>query len=116
MLRHNSTHFMWRYETNMYGGNEQWAEPEEAIKVGETVGEELVARFIHLDRDLDDSPQVGKCAHKVLDAALHVVNYAALPTERRANILHGVINALVNNDTLGGEAEWANKEETPVVD
>lgn len=107
MLRANTTSFLWRYEKSMFGGNTQWAIPEEAIKVGEAVGEELIGRFVHLDKDLGDSPQVGKCAHEVLDAALGVVNYAALPTERRANILRGIINALESCDALGGEPEWA---------
>ncbi len=117
MLRGNSTHFLGKYENHMYGGNELWADPEEAVKVGETVGEELVGRFEHLNREIyqSDSPQVGPCAHKVLDAALKVVDYAALPTERRANILRGVINALVSTGALGGEPEWAQRDESAVV-
>jgi hypothetical protein len=111
MLTNDGTKFLWKYETNMYGGNTQWANPEEATKVGETVGEELIGRFEDLDRNKsEDSPAVCPSAHKVLEAALEVVNYAALPTERRANILHGVINALASNGVLGGEPEWASQE------
>ena len=117
MLRGNSTQFLWKYETNMYGGNEQWADPEEAVKVGETIGEELVGRHEHLNKDLyeRDSPQVGPCAHKVLDDALKVVDYAALPRERRANILRGVINALETTGALGGEPEYAQTPGEPVT-
>ena len=108
MLRGNSKRFLERYETYMYGGNALWAEPEEATGVGEIVGDELFARHNRLDRDRDeDSVAVHKAAHRVLTDALDVVNYAAPSTERRANILHGVINALVSNGALGGEREWA---------
>lgn len=105
MLRSGDTRFLWKYETKMFGGNRQWADPEEALKVGETVGEELIGRFE--DGDTHNSPSVHRRAHEVLDAALSVVDYAALPTERRANILRGVINALESNGELGGEPEWA---------
>ena len=110
MLRDDgSTRFLREYETRMFGGNRQWADPDEAVKVGETVGEELVGRHEHLNGAVyeQDSPQVGPCAHKVLEDALKVVDYAALPTERRANILHGVINALAATGALGGKPEWA---------
>ena len=110
MLRENSNHFLWKYEKNMYGGNRQWADSEEAVVIGETVGEELIGRF-DVGHVVEDSPEVHQRAHEVLDAALEVVNYAALPTERRANILHGVINALASNGELGGEPEWAKATE-----
>jgi hypothetical protein len=108
MLRDGGTQFLGKYETHMFRGNQQWADAKEAIKVGEAVGEELVGRHEHLNGKLyqQDSPEVGPCAHAVLDEALEVVNYAALPTARRANILHGVINALENTGALGGEPEW----------
>ena len=112
MLRHNDTHFLSRYETNMHGGNNQWADPAEAVRVGEQVGDELVARFEHTDPDLGDSPGVRDSAHEVLNAALDVVNYAALPRERRANILRGVINSLEASGALGGEPEWVDAEDT----
>ncbi len=118
MLRgEGSTKFLGMYEAHMFGGNKQWADPEEAVKVGETVGEELVGRYEHLNRTIyeQDSPQVGPCAHKVLEDALKVVDYAALPTERRANILHGVINALEATGALGGEHEWATRTDSAVV-
>jgi hypothetical protein len=118
MLRgEGSTQFLWKYETHMFGGNEQWADPEEAVKVGETVGEELVGRYEHLNRGVyeADSPQVGPCAQKVMEDALKVVDYAALPTERRANILHGVIKALAATGALGGEPEWATDVESTVA-
>jgi hypothetical protein len=110
MLSNDGNHFLWRYETGMYGGNGQWASPEEAVKVGEVVGEELIGRY-DAGHIAEDSPQVHRRAHQVLDAALEVVNYAALPTERRANILHGVINALASNGELGGEPEWVKATE-----
>ncbi len=108
MLRSDSNRFLATYENRTYGGNSQWAVPEEAVKVGEAVGEELYARFADSDIDTPhDSPRVRDSALKVLDAALSVVNYAGLPTERRANILRGVINSLEKAGALGGEPEWA---------
>lgn len=91
----------------MFSGNRLWADPIEAVKVGETVGEELFARFDTTKPDMGDSPQVHKSAHEVLEAALSTVDYAALPTERRANILRGIINTLEKCGALGGEPEWA---------
>lgn len=99
----------------MYGGNDQWADPKEATRVGEIVGEELIARFEELDKDMDEGPQVRRSAHAILATALEVVDYAALPTERRANILRGVVNSLEACGVLGGEPEWAGKTEgTPM--
>lgn len=111
MLRNNSYRFLWDYEENMFGGNRQWADPQEAVAVGETVGEELISRIDAGHVVEDDSLEVHQRAHKVLEAALEVVDYAALPTERRANILHGVINALASNGELGGEPEWVKATE-----
>ncbi len=108
MLREDDKRgFVWEYESWAFGGNRQWAEPEEAISVGERVGEELFDRFVGEDRDYGDSPEVRDSAHRVLDTALEVVDYAALPTERRANILRGVINTLESTGALGGRPEWA---------
>lgn len=118
MLRGDSTRFLAKYETNMFGGNTQWADPDEAIKVGEAVGEELVGRHDHLNHEIyqQESLEVGPCAHKVLDEALSVVDYAALSTERRANILRGVINSLETTGALGGRPEWAEApNEAPVA-
>lgn len=110
MLKNNSTRLLGRYERNMFGGNTQWADPEEALRAGEIIGEELVARFENLNGDVGDSPKVRACASKVLEAACEVIDYAALPTERRVNLLHGVVNALGECGMLGGKPEWAEAE------
>jgi len=107
MLRPGSNHFIWKYETNMCGGNRQWADPEEAQQIGRTVAHVLIDRHGSTSEDDGDSPCVREEAASIFDNALKVINYAALPTERRANILHGVVDALAEAGVLGGEPEWA---------
>lgn len=106
ILTDNDT-FAWPYEKHLTARNGMWANPEDAIQQGVEIGQELFARFAENDSEIaDDSPEVRTSALEVLGAALKVVNHGGLPTERRAHILHGVINALETSGALGGEIEW----------
>jgi hypothetical protein len=111
MLRPKLNRFMWEYEQNMYGGNRQWVDAEEAKDVGRNIAGLLIERHGIRESD-DESPSVKEVtALAVLKDALDVVDYAALPTERRANIMHGVIDTLAASGVLGGNPEWAPSPE-----
>lgn len=114
MLRPRSTGFIWGYEQNMFGGNLQWADPADAQEVGRQVAAQLIDRH-GLKIDRSGSPEVHEEAITILTDALKVIDYSALPTERRVNILHGLIDALGESGVLGGEPEWATTQEALVT-
>ena len=94
------------FEKQTYGGNEMWADPEEARQVGGRILDQLCERYGFED-ERDHSPSIPKAASKISADVLKSINYAALPTERRVNILHGLVDAAAEAGVLGGESEWA---------
>lgn len=95
-----------QHEVFMFGGNCMWANPEKARRVGAQMLGELAERHSFVDMRAE-TPEMFDTVAKIFSDALSVINYAALPTERRANILHGLIDAAAKAGVLGGEPEWA---------
>ncbi len=98
MLRPGENNFIWDYETAFCSGSKKWANPEEAIEVGRQVGRILIDRY-------EGDPV------RVIEAAVEVVDYKALPDVRRANIMHGVVDAIAEANGFGGDPEWVKPEE-----
>jgi hypothetical protein len=94
------------YEDNTFGGNRMWANPEEARQVGARILEQLCERH-GIEDQRDDTPEIPEVTGRIMADVLEALDYAALPTERRANILHGLIDAAAEAGVLGGEPEWA---------
>ena len=99
------------YEEQTYGGNEMWADPEEARQVGARILDQLCERYGFED-ERGESPSMPRVATKIFTDVLKSINYAALPTERRVNILHGLVDAAAEAGVLGGEPEWAHLDTT----
>jgi hypothetical protein len=94
------------FENRTYGGNRMWADPDEARLVGGQILEQLCERYSFQDQR-SDTPTMTDVTGKIFADTLSSINYAGLPTERRANILHGLIDAAASAGVLGGEPEWA---------
>jgi hypothetical protein len=95
----------------MFGGNSLWADPEDARRAGVLILDQLIERYGFID-SRDESPSIQQSVVlKMLKDVLFALDYAGLPTERRANVFHGLIDAMANAGVLGGEPEWVQTEQ-----
>jgi hypothetical protein len=106
ILTHGESTLAEEYEAQTFGGNRMWADPVEAREVGARILSQLCERH-GVEDQRSETPEMPADVLKILADALEAIDDAALPTERRANILHGLVDAAAKAGVLGGEAEWA---------
>jgi hypothetical protein len=103
---------VWEYETQTHGGNNLWAQPEEARAAGAAILQQLVRHYgVTPERnDGSGTPEMPDEMPEMVAHLFSAVGYAGLPTERRVHIISGFIQAAAETGILGGDPEWAGAE------